>query len=89
MPNFSDTLLATFPESERLQITRSRALISNAVMSEIQFEDPRAQDSFENAVRHQIVMVCQNLRISLTLVDHLMHLYNDALASGKITPGIL
>jgi hypothetical protein len=81
-------LLATFPEPERLQITRARTLISDAIMSEIQFEDPKAQDSFENAVRHQIVMVCQNLRISLILIDHLMYLYNDALAAGKITPGI-
>src|SRR5277367_1705332 len=87
-PYFSDTLLATFPEPERLQITHSRTLISNAIMSEIQFEDPKAQDSFETAVHHQIVAICQNLRINLILIDHLMHLYNDALASGKITPGI-
>lgn len=57
-------------------------------MSEIQYKDPKAPESFENAVRHQIVIICQNLCISLILVDHLMYLCNDVLASAKITPGM-
>ena len=56
-------------------------------MSEVQHEDPKAQESFENAVHHEIVKICHTLCISLLIIDHLMHMYNNALASGKVTPG--
>ena len=57
-------------------------------MSEIQHKDPNAQESFEDAVRHQIVKICQDLHISLLIIDRLMHMYNDAITAGKVTPGM-
>ena len=79
--------MSTFLDLDRGSITRAREMMSNLVMNEVQHEDPKAQESFEAAVRHQIVMNCQNLRISLVLLDGLMHMYNDAVSAGKITPG--
>ena len=55
-------------------------------MYDIQQEDPSAQTSFEETVRHQIVLGCQRLRITLVIIDKLMTLYNDAVSAGKINP---
>lgn len=62
--------------------------MTHSILSEIQYEDPKAHESFLENVRHQIVVKCQDIRISLVLVDHLMYLYNDAVTAGKITPGM-
>ena len=84
---FPAHLLDTFNETERKAVIRAKEVVTNKIMTEVQYEDPKAQESFEAAVRHQIVMVCHNLRISLCLVEHLMALYNDAVTAGKISPG--
>ena len=84
---FPDRLLETFNDTERKSVMRAKEVLTNQIMAEVQFEDPKAQDSFETVVRHQVVMVCQNLRVSLCLLDHLMCLYNDAVTSGKTLPG--
>jgi hypothetical protein len=58
-------------------------------MYDIQQEDPSAQTSFEETVRHQIVLGCQRLRITLVIIDKLMTLYNDAVSAGKINPSVV
>jgi hypothetical protein len=73
---------------DRDTITRARELISNEVMSELQYEDTAAQTSFENIVRHQLVTYCQRIRVHLLVVNCLMSYYHDAVAAGKITPSV-
>jgi len=58
-------------------------------MYDIQQEDPSAQTSFEETIRHQIVLGCQRLRITLVIIDKLMNMYNDAVSAGKINPSVV
>jgi len=58
-------------------------------MYDIQQEDPSAQTSFEETVRHQIVLGCQRLCITLVIIDNLMNLYNDAVSAGKINTSVV
>ena len=58
-------------------------------MYDIQQEDPSAQTSFEETIRHQIVLGCQRLRITLVIIDNLMNLYNDTVSAGKINPSVV
>lgn len=84
---FLERLIGVLSDLDRDSLARARELITNSVMSEIQHEDPHGQSSFENAVRHQIVASCQRIRILLLVTDQLMAMYNDAITSGKTTPG--
>jgi hypothetical protein len=52
-------------------------------MSELIDEDVKAQESFDDSVRHQIVIQCQRLRVHLSLIDRLMSIYNQSVASAK------
>jgi hypothetical protein len=84
---FLERLIGVLSDFDRDSLTRARELITNSVLNEIQHEDPLGQSSFENALRHQIVASCQRIRIHLLVTDQLMTMYNDAVTSGKITPG--
>ena len=57
-------------------------------MEAVQREDPKAQSSLEDAIRHQIVTHCQRIRVHLLIVNSLMSYYNDAVAARKATPAV-
>ena len=61
----------------------SRDVLSDVIMSEIIDEDPKAQESFSDSLRHQIVITCQRLRVYLHLADRLMDLFNQSIASSS------
>jgi hypothetical protein len=62
-------------------VKRARDVLSDVIMSEIIDEDPKAQESFSDSLRHQIVITCQRLRVYLHLTDRLMDLFNQSIAS--------
>jgi hypothetical protein len=70
---------------DRDSIKRARDVLSDVIMSEIIDEDPKAQESFNDSVRHQIVITCQRLRVYLHLVDRLMDLYNQSFTIASKT----
>lgn len=57
-------------------------------MFELQIEDITADQTFQDNLRHRIVANCQQLRLSLILINKLMSLYNDAVTAGKINPSV-
>lgn len=94
-PTASDLLLTLGPDSaldpfkeaisqaNRALVKDARSVISDATMIELLAEDPKAHLSYEDGVRHQIVVNCQHLRIHLNVIDHLMGLYNLSVGSAK------
>jgi hypothetical protein len=82
------SFLAPFGEGiskvNRSSVKRARDVISDAVMSELIDEDVKAQESFIDSVRHQIVVHCQRLRVHLTLIDRLMGIYNQSVVPVKV-----
>lgn len=64
-------------------IQRTRDILSNAVIADLIVEDPKSLESFHSATRHQIIVICQSLRLYLVLIDHLMDIVNQSSASAK------
>lgn len=81
------SFLAPFGEAiskaNRSSVKRARDVISDVVMAELIDEDVKAQESFIDSVRHQIVVHCQRLRVHLTLIDRLMGIYNQSVVPAK------
>jgi gamma-glutamyl:cysteine ligase YbdK (ATP-grasp superfamily) len=50
-------------------------------MSELINEDDRAHEAFNDALRHQVVVASQHIRVHLRVVDRLMDLYNKSIAA--------
>jgi hypothetical protein len=64
-------------------IKRAQAILSDTTMSELIDEDPKAHESLNDALRHQVVVSCQRLRVYLEVIDRLMAIYNQSVASSK------
>lgn len=79
--SFLDDPNGGFSAIDRDAIKRARDILADTTMSEIIDEDSKAQESFNDSLRHQIVITCQRLHVHLHLIDRLMVLYNQAAAS--------
>ncbi|KAF8805164.1 hypothetical protein BYT27DRAFT_7258268 [Phlegmacium glaucopus] len=58
-------------------------IVFDSIVSKIIDEDPKAQEAFDDALCHQIVVTCQCLHIYLQLADRLMDTYNQSISSPK------
>jgi hypothetical protein len=66
-------------EAARAAILRGRDILSDPLISELNNDNPQAQESFQNSLRYQVVVSCQRLHVLLQLIDRLMELYNQSL----------
>jgi hypothetical protein len=85
IPSFDSFLLdlsrGIIGNFDRDAVKRAQDLIADVVISELVAEDPSSQDAFQNSLRHQVVLACQSLRVSLIIIDKLMSMYNNSISS--------
>lgn len=58
-------------------IDKARTILNNAVMQEIEREDPLSADAYANVIRSHIISSFQHLKVSLFTLETLMTLYNE------------
>jgi hypothetical protein len=75
----SDHPAGVITEADRAAILRGRDILSNPLISELNNDNPQAQELFQNSLRYQVVVSCQRLHVLLQLIDRLMKLYNQSL----------
>jgi hypothetical protein len=63
-------------------IHRACDIVFNPTMSELVREDAKATTSLQDALRHQVVVISQQVHVCLQVLDYLMDLYNKSRVSS-------
>jgi hypothetical protein len=72
---------------DRETIQHACDIIFNPTMSELVDEDVKAAEAFQDALRHQVVVTVQQIRVTLQVIDFLMELYNKSRAVTSSSEG--
>ena len=79
----TDFFIGASQDPDPETIKRSRNIVNNAVMQELEEEDPSSSDIYRKVLRHHIISACQHLRVSLFTVETLMSLYSEHAGKKK------
>ena len=78
-----DTSPAAISFDDQRVIRHARDAIANTLIQQITTGDSTHQESFREAIRHQIVVISQRLRVDLVMIDRLLFVYNETLPSDS------
>ena len=73
-----DTASGLIMPLDRETIQRACDIVFDSTISELVTEDTKATAALQDALRHQVVVVGQQLSVALRIIDFLMDLYNKS-----------
>ena len=77
------TTPAAISFDDRRVIKHTRDVIADSLIQQITTGDSTHQESFREAIRHQIAVISQCLRVDLVMIDRLLFVYNETLPSDS------
>ena len=78
-----DTSSASISFDAQRVIRHARDVIADALIQQITTGDSTHQESFREAIRHQIAVISQRLHVDLVMIDRLLFVYNETLPSDS------
>ena len=77
------TTSAAISFDDQTVIRHARDIIADALIQQITTGDSTHQESFREAIHHQITVISQRLRVDLVMIDRLLFVYNETLPSDS------
>lgn len=73
----ADIVIGASQEPDSNVLSKARTILNNAVMQELEQEDPFSETAYANIIRSHIISCYQHLKVSLFTIETLMTLYNE------------
>src|SRR5271155_6040245 len=77
------TTSAAISFDDQSVIRHARDIIADPLVQQITTANSTLQESFREAIRHQIAIISQRLRVDLVMIDRLLFVYNETLPSDS------
>ena len=73
----ADIVIGASQELDSDVLSKACTILNNAVMQELEQEDPVSETAYANIIRSHIISSFQHLKVSLFTIETLMTLYNE------------